>query len=289
MWSSSTDLPSRGNHRHPRPVTLQGSSSPIVHDVGIFFFFFGYDQPKEYLLGIAKEYGVDYTPAIPLHGASYGVDKSPAAADTGPQAASGPPSPPTGSNFSPPGGRGGNSSGEGGSGSGGGGGGGGGGVPTGIASPPPVTAWAVPNPVMPQAYATETTEPLHGGHPPSVWGGKNDGRGAGHIPESGSYTLPDPSSGKGARVDPVGPPGQYVAGSTGEARRGSGGWEEATKGWGPSQHAHGRIGERKHDGEVEGAGKTDDPPPPYTPYDIPSPPKNKPVSTRTFDIPAAPG
>ncbi|CAN0120581.1 unnamed protein product, partial [Hapterophycus canaliculatus] len=84
----------------------------------------------EYLLGIAEEFSVEYTPAVPIRRkTSVDAEAAAAAAGLGPQPA-----------YEAPGSRRQSMV-------GGGGGGGGGGAPPssgGISSPPPVTAWAVP-------------------------------------------------------------------------------------------------------------------------------------------------
>lgn len=112
----------------------------------------------------------------------------------------------------------------------------------------------------------------------------------------GAYTLDDKS--------------HLHTDETQQQRRGSGGYEAATKGWGPSRgegkfDGGGSEEPRKASGGFEGAtkgwgpsdgGVVEDAPPPYSPpraynhHDIPSPPRTAPVTAPvTFDIPAAPG
>lgn len=169
--------------------------------------------------------------------------------------------PPADDHGSPPGGAGGSSGGG------------------GISAPPPVTAWAVPSASMPtslpQAHAAPSPETF--ANQPSTWGGGADDASA-----VTGVRMPDAAGGgggysgggeKGVYVDPVG----------GHEKTG-GGWAAATKGWGPQDAGKGGVPASAARKE-----KMNDPPPPYTPYDIPSPPKDRPVSTRKFDIPAAPG
>lgn len=217
-------------------------------------------------MGIAEEYNVEYTPAVPIvRKTSAEVEaEAAAAAASGPQPA-----------YEVPGSR--RQSTGGGSGGGGGGGapppGGGGG---GVSSPPPVTAWAVP-PSDGLPLATATVSPQH------------------------SF---DGGSGGGAGWNPVAPQdvgGHYAPGETvkghyggphggGAPRRGSGGFEEATMGWGPSDGSQGGGSSVYDEKKME----AEDAPPPYSPprnrhydpNDIPAAPSERPM---TYDIPAAPG
>ena len=205
-------------------------------------------------MGIAEEYGVEYTPAEPVRRKS-SLDTeaaAAAAAASGPQPAYEAPStrrPSSGGAGIPP--------------SGGGGGGGGGG----IAAPPPVTAWAIPpSSGIPLATATLSPQNSYGGE-----GAAAGGAGA-------AADIPN-RHGPGENEK-----GHYRETSgSGAARRPSGGYAEATMGWqsdGDDKGAGGEGGE--------------DAPPPYSPprkatydhNDIPSPPSARPV---TYDIPAAPG
>ncbi|CAM9745312.1 unnamed protein product [Pylaiella littoralis] len=200
----------------------------------------------EYLLGIAEEFDVEYTPALPLRRKSSADTEAAAAAaaGSGPQPAYEVPS-----SRRPSAG-----------GSGGGGAGGGG-----ISAPPPVTAWAIP-PSAGIPLATATLSPQHS------FGG--DGAGGG-----GGFNAPVPNE-QGNFRDSSG---------RGSVRRASGGFEEATKGWGASSDAAGAGG------PAVGKGGDEDAPPPYSPprkstydhNDIPSAPKTAPVTS--YDIPAAPG
>eukprot|EP00752_Nemacystus_decipiens_P014734 g13122.t1 len=207
----------------------------------------------EYLMGIAEEYGVDYTPAEPVRRKSSldteNAAAAAAAAASGPQPAYEAPStlhPSSGGGAGPPP-------------SGGGGGGGG------IAAPPPVTAWAIP-PSDGIPLATATLSP------------RNSFGGEGAAPAVGTPNRHGPGDNeKGHYRDTSG---------SGAPRRASGGYAEATMGLGPS----GGGGESAPDGK---GGEEDAPPPyspprkaTYDHNDIPSPPRSRPVA---YDIPAAPG
>ncbi|CBN80097.1 conserved unknown protein [Ectocarpus siliculosus] len=219
----------------------------------------------EYLLGIAEEYDVEYTPAAPIRRKS-STDREAAAAAA---AASGPqPAYQVPSSRRPS--------------SGGGDGGGGGGGSTvppgggGISSPPPVTAWALPpSDGIPLATATLSPQNSFGGGGAAAGGGGS----AGWDPSAAATPADRYVPGENEK-------GHYrdTSGGNNPYRRGSGGFAEATSGWGPSDA-----------GLDAGAGaKGEDAPPPYSPprkatydhNDIPSPPKARPMP---YDIPAAPG
>ncbi|CAM9540337.1 unnamed protein product [Ectocarpus sp. 4 AP-2014] len=217
----------------------------------------------EYLLGIAEEYDVEYTPASPICRKS-STDREAAAATA---AASGPqPAYQVPSSRRPSSG-------------GGSGGAGGSTIPPGgggISSPPPVTAWALPpSDGIPLATATLSPQNSFGGGGASAGGGVS----AGWDPSAAATPADKYVPGENEK-------GHYrdTSGGNNPYRRGSGGFAEATSGWGPSDA-----------GLDAGAGsKEEDAPPPYSPprkatydhNDIPSPPKARPMP---YDIPAAPG
>jgi len=152
----------------------------------------------------------------------------------------------------------------------------------GIADPPPVTAFAVPPSTgLPLAHATLSPQNSYGGGGGGGGGGGWDRTAAAHGDAPNRYTPDEPA--RGHYRDTSG---------SGGARRGSGGFEEATKGWGPSDT------DWKEDGAGDGdGGKEEDAPPPYSPprkqqqpaydhADIPAAPSATPMA---YDIPAAPG
>ncbi|CAM9942005.1 unnamed protein product [Scytosiphon promiscuus] len=221
----------------------------------------------EYLLGIAEEFNVEYTPAVPVNRkTSADVEAAAAAAASGPQPA-----------YEAPGSRR-QSMGH-------GGGAGGGGAPPpsggggGISSPPPVTAWAVP-PSDGLPLATATISPQH-----SFSGGGGGGGGAGWNPAAPQDDAGHYAPGETVKGHYGGPDG------SGGQRRGSGGYEEAVRGWGPSDAGREEGGGSAYD---EKKMEAEDAPPPYSPprnrnydpNDIPSAPSDRPM---TYDIPAAPG
>ena len=235
---------------------------------------------QEYLVGIAEEYDVDYTPTNALpetepDNMSAGAKGPSVAYEGNVPAGSKPSHQPSSHHLPPPPSRGDGGSGDegpGGGGSGGGGPGGGGpggggpggrgsggggsggrgsggrqseGAHTGahITASPPVTAWAIPTEAIPSAEAAL---------PPELPAARLSSREHGHFMDT-----------------------------SGKARKPGGGYEEATRGWDPP------LTNEPSEVKVE-----DDPPPPYAPArtytadDIPSPPRNRPS---TLDIPAAPG
>lgn len=208
---------------------------------------------------------MEYTPAVPVRRKS--SEAHDGAAASGPQRAYEAP----GHKISPP-----PSGGGGGRGGGGGdvgqGGGGSGGSAKSVSDAPPVTAWAIPTEAIPHATATLSPHPSFREDSSDNLGGGGGGEG---MPQ------PYPSKGKG--------PEYYGAsGANGRPRpRPSGGFEEAIRGWDPTDPNEGKYA------EMDGApGNQNDPPPPYSPprsydhHDIPSAPTSRPV---TLDIPAAPG
>lgn len=220
------------------------------------------DISQEYLLGIAEEFDVEYTPALPVRRKS-SADTEAAAAAAAAAAAGRQPA------YEVPSRRSSSTTGAGGA-------GGGADAGSGISAPPPVTAWAVsPSAGIPLATATLSPQNSFGGD-----GAAGCGSGGGG---GGGFSIP---------TDMPNEQGHYRDSSgTGAVRRASGGFEEATKGWGPSDAEEGVGGAAA----AAGKGGDEDAPPPYSPRrkpnydhnDIPSPPKTRPVTT--YDIPAAPG